>query len=173
MATIVLIGTSHNYQARSKKVPQGSYDQFESVLLATCAKYAIAAIAEEFNEDALKQRGVSSSVISELCAREGLKHQFSDPGETERAELGVEDCQSLEAVGWLNREPAPITESKVRASHEKRERFWLTKIESLDVWPLLFVCGADHVDYFLALLQRSGHNVTVEFSDWEADQSDR
>jgi hypothetical protein len=65
--------------------------------------------------------------------------------------------------------PGDRIEQAVRASHATRERYWLDEILSLDVWPLLFVCGANHVHPFRTSLQAEGIDFDVAADDWSPD----
>ena len=47
-----------------------------------------------------------------------------------------------------------------------RERIWLEKIYCFKIWPLLFICGADHFDEFSKLLKQSEFHVIESYKDW-------
>jgi hypothetical protein len=55
---------------------------------------------------------------------------------------------------------------QLQASHDRREQYWLDRILELDCWPVLFICGADHVDSFGAKARGCGLSVKVLISDW-------
>jgi hypothetical protein len=54
----------------------------------------------------------------------------------------------------------------VRVSHDIRERYWRDAVLTLDTWPLVFICGANHVEFFSEQLRSSGVRVLVAFEDW-------
>jgi len=48
-----------------------------------------------------------------------------------------------------------------------REHYWLDRLFELACWPVLFVCGANHVDTFTAKAKARGRTVSVLHHDWE------
>ena len=56
-------------------------------------------------------------------------------------------------------------------SHEKRERYWLEQLRRFDKWPVLFVCGAEHVTSFRNLLEQENITVFVAATDWTSNNT--
>ena len=55
---------------------------------------------------------------------------------------------------------------QIQASYDRREQYWLDRILELDCWPVLFICGANHVESFGSKLRASGLSAKVLISDW-------
>jgi len=45
----------------------------------------------------------------------------------------------------------------------------LEQLDELDVWPLLFILGANHYEPFSKLLQDNGVEVIEGYRDWEPE----
>lgn len=169
MPKIVLIGTSHNYQVDGPNPEIGR--QFRHLLRLLCAEYGIKAIAEEMNQAALDERGATESIACVLAAELKLGHQFSDPSPILRKELAVRSENEIKTDGFLYNWADEHIDAEVRKSHDIRERYWLNQLLILNSWPLLFICGANHVEPFLALLRKNDFEVIAPFFDWEPNQS--
>ncbi|MGB7541181.1 MAG: hypothetical protein WBM28_04095 [Burkholderiales bacterium] len=172
MAKVVLIGTSHKYQTRGQNHETEHVDQFEHVLSSLCSEHECMGIAEEMNQAALAERGVSESVALAVSAALGVAHQLSDPLPEIREQLDIICDENLfRAERWLEDWGQERIETAVRKSHESRERYWLTQLRILNASPLLFICGANHLEPFAALLRENGFEVVVAFSDWVPNPS--
>lgn len=163
MRQIVLIGTWHHFQ-----LPGGpesaSFGMFVEDIFS---QHRVAAIAEEMSEDALAENGVTQSVGHQIALARGLAHRYCDPSRNKRVVMYVLQESDIRKTGFLQSwEPGRI-ESEIRSSHAIRERYWLDRLSELDIWPALFVCGANHVSYFRDLLEKQGFEVTVAADDWE------
>ena len=98
---IILIGTSHTYQYRHEEAQANLIEQFKQLLLWLCSTYAVIAIAEEMNEEALAEGGASESVAQEVAKELNVRHQFSDPSRTLRRQLGVLQENDIRAGALL------------------------------------------------------------------------
>jgi hypothetical protein len=165
MAKIVLIGTSHKYQTGSDKAE--AIEQFRHLLISLCSEHGVTAIAEEMNQAALAEVGVSKSIACVVAAELKLEHQLSDPLPEVREKLGIRAENDIRAQGICSNWTQEQFEAKVRKSHEIREKYWLDQLRILNSWPLLFVCGANHIEPFSALLRSNGFEVIVPFTDWK------
>jgi hypothetical protein len=173
MRTIVLVGTTHGIQ-RGANAPE----LFRATLLELCISYQVRGIAEEIERNA-------RTVAAELAFALKLDHLYADPDANERAEHGiVSDCRKdliQEYAGrypnirwWPKEENEETLPAEVYAQYVERtakadrmrERLWLTKIVEFDIWPLLFVCGADHFQPFSNLLDRCGFDLIKSHPDW-------
>jgi len=47
-----------------------------------------------------------------------------------------------------------------------REKLWLERLLAFNSWPLLFICGAKHVQGFRRLLEQNGIEVVIFAQDW-------
>jgi hypothetical protein len=83
--------------------------------------------------------------------------------------LGIRGETDIRLQGFFDGWKEEQIEAAVRASHQKRETFWLRQLLALDVWPALFVCGANHVRHFAELLEEHGINASIAELDWEPE----
>ena len=172
MQTLVLLGTCHKFQRPVDSQYAGEIAQFRILIRDMCLKHNLAAIAEEMSLYALKEENVTESVAQQVCALLSLRHQLSDPSPEERRKLGILQDNDIRAEHMFDEWTQEQIEADVLArgrvpSDRIREQFWLTKIQKLDAWPLLFICGADHFNSFATLLRSSRINVVETYPDWE------
>ena len=173
MKKIVLVGTAHPIQ-RGEQAPE----LFNAVLLEQCAFHEVNGIAEEIEKNAI-------TIAYQLASALQLRHLYADPDWSERAERGIQsDCQldiiqeyadRYPSIRWWPKEeneedlPAEVLEQyrkRTARADRLRERLWLEKIVGFNVWPLLFICGADHFEPFSNLLEVSGFNLIKSHPDW-------
>lgn len=168
--TVVLVGTDHKFQVPSNEL---GVEEFRRAMRALCKQHKVLAIAEEMSLHALKEKGATESVALQLCADlDDLRHQFSDPSHQERWKLGIRQDNDIRVEhlsdDWtLEQIEADVAARGRAASDPIRERFWWSRIQQLNTWPLLFICGANHFVSFAALLRGAGVEVIEEYRDWE------
>ena len=165
MAKIVLIGTSHKYQTGGDKAE--AIEQFRHLLISLCSEHGATAIAEEMNQAALAEGDASESIACVVAAKLKLEHQLSDPLPEVREQLGIRAENDIQLQGFCSNWTTEQIKAEVRKSYEIREKYWLNQLRILNSWPLLFVCGANHIEPFSALLRSNGFEVIVPFADWE------
>ena len=137
------IGTSHSLQKGLRNAPQGCYAEFQLMVRQAAQHHSVRTIAEEMSEEAL---GDAVSLCAEVAAELAISHLFCDLNRAEREALGlpVEDCLST----WSGREVE-----------------WLNRLKRV-TFPVLFVCGAKHVDSFAEKWSARGGTVKVLDGDW-------
>jgi len=87
--------------------------------------------------------------------------------------LGIRTDEDIRIEGWLKswtqkQIEAVVAKCGTDASDRIREQHeWLRRIQELDTWNLLFICGANHFASFANLLQRAGIAVIEACQDWE------
>lgn len=168
MTKIIVIGTSHSYQVRDRKADMNALGQFKQLLFSLCSQYTVNAIGEEMNEEALEESGAVGSVAHAVAIHLNLQHQFSDPPLRVRQELGIRQENNIRAFGFIENKTEAQMQAEINNSHAIREQYWLDRLKSLKLSPLLFICGADHSETFSALVRNSGIAVIIPFSDWKA-----
>lgn len=171
MPKIVLIGTSHKYQTSDGRADADSIEQFRQLLIALCSEHKAKAIAEEMSVAVLAERGVSESVACTVAAEMKFEYQLSDPTPELRTQLGIHSENDIRIQGFPKTRSQQQIEAEIRKSYAIREGYWLNQLGSLNSWPLLFVCGANHSKSFSTLLRDSGFEVIVAFADWEPNLS--
>lgn len=172
MPIVVLIGTDHKFQRPGNGPHLKGVAEFRHTLHNLCHQHKIIAIAEEMSLYALQEKGVSESVAQRLCAEQGLPHQFSDPSPEERWKLGIRQDNDIRAEhlsdGWTDEQVKVDVLARGRAVSDLiREQYWWRRIQDLDTWPLLFICGAKHFTSFASLLRCAGVSVVEVCQDWE------
>jgi len=146
--SVHLIGLNHKYQLGLDHLPgvppisdltAQDITQFCNFLLKTGQNYGIKGIAEEMNADALRKWGIrGESVPCTYASRMGFPHRY---------------CE------------APAQDS-LKMTSDEREQYWLEQISDFKKFPLLFICGADHVSSFKSLLESSKFETNVVVQDW-------
>ena len=172
MQTVVLVGTAHKFQLPVNGAQADGIAQFRIMILDLCRQQDLAAIAEEMNPHALQENSVTESVAQQVSALLGRRHQFSDPSPEERYKLGIRQDNDIRAEHFFDEWTQVQIEADVLArgrvpSDRIREQFWLRRIQELDAWPLLFICGSDHFTSFAALLRADSIDVVEAHLDWE------
>lgn len=170
---VLLIGTHHTYQYGVGSRYGGGCTKDEEdafrQLIGIAAQTSLArALAEELNEDGLAEYNVTRSVLQREAAALGLPHCFCEPGRDERDALGIQQGNEVEVTGWIKGWSEEEVKRRLLAEFRKRETVWCDRLLSLDTWPVLFVCGADHVSGFSSLLSERGLDAVVLETCWEA-----
>jgi hypothetical protein len=137
-------------------------------LAAVCDKFAIRAVAEELDQKLLASLRVAETPARRIATRLGLPHTYCDPSRAERLKLGTttegEIRFEAKEQGWTDAE----TNERLAAHSAIREKVWLERIIKLDTWPVLLVCGADHVPTFSRRAAEQGCKVALADADWGA-----
>ena len=170
---LFLIGTCHCYQygagaswgkSRCTSPQESAFRQFvRSSVLRLNAKV----IAEELNAEFVLEVGKSASVLQVLAAEIPLPHLYCDPNRSERATLGIRDENSIRNTAIIDGEPEFEVQRLLQEQFLVRETEWLRRLEGSGVWPVLFVCGTDHVPSFAALLTESAVSCEIVHANWQ------
>jgi len=163
MIQVYIIGTSHPYQIADCDFAPADVGAYRNLLQEACSRHNIRAIAEEMSREGLKG---GTSLAEDLCQQLGLRYRACDPDSEEREQLGIwnEGLVRIRALqeGWDN---ATFNDA-IRIEYRKREEYWLQQLQALDVWPVLFICGANHAASFQQLLSESNVETKVLAQDW-------
>ncbi len=174
MKNVILVGTSHSIQ-----LGEVSPRPFKEMLDELCGKYQVAAIAEEIVSG-------SETIAFKLATDRQYSYTCADPDFKERKEKGIEVDIELNIISEFRDKYPEITiwpnianentlptevwdeyKERLETSLRQRESVWLDNIQSLNQWPLLFICGANHYDSFSKLLKSKDIEVIVSYKDWE------
>jgi hypothetical protein len=157
---VIVVGTSHPIQTNDL-----SLTPFLERLLQ---EFKVCGIAEEMNEEALYENGWGATIPMRVARALKIPHRFCDPNREERVKLGIRQENDIRIQDWLSQSNLSDSEiqSMVMESHARRERHWLEQLNDFNVWPVLFVCGADHVPSFHQLLQQQGIATHIAAEDW-------
>ena len=145
---IYIIGVNHALQhdgntphvGPSFEVLQILRQEFGSYLKEQALSVKAVCIAEEFNEDAIRNSGASSSIAQKITSELGIRHIFCEPSIKKRRSLG-------------------ITKVSKKEDFLKREKCWLTKLIHNKQIDTIFICGPDHIVSFPSLL----HDAEFDF----------
>jgi hypothetical protein len=103
-------------------------------------------MAEEMNLDGLF--GAKLTVCNQVADSLHLTHCSCDPSIEEQKTLGIAHPGNTNPSAFSAVPDPHEVDPDVEAAHEIRRRCWLQHIVELDSWPVLFVCGAHHVEPF-------------------------
>ena len=164
---VVLVRTNHKYQWADRCLPTEEIIKFHDFLVLLAQKHRVNAIAEEMSIEALRNNDQIESIPFQVAQALNITHQYSDPETAEQSKLGIMNEGVVKYYGkyrngWSRQE----IESRIEIEYRKREAVWLSKIKSLDKWPLLFICGSQHIIPFRDLLCKKGYIVHVEIENW-------
>ena len=125
-------------------------------------------------EEALEWHEKGMSIPQRVAKELSLKPLPCDPNRGQRTKLGIFNENDLRIQPFLNSNP-PMPEDEIHRQvlegHRKRERYWLEQLQqevSESEYPVLFICGAEHVDTFSKLLEENDFNVICICDDWES-----
>ncbi len=138
-----------------------------SYLSDVCLQNKIVAVGEEMSVEVLSDYESLESVPMHLAKKLNLQHYFCDPSPTERVNLKIQQDNDIKIHGFINNLPEEEISNLIKAEYAKREAYWLNQLQLFNKWPLLFICGAKHVESFASLLINNGIKVEVAAKDWE------
>lgn len=159
---IHIVGTNHELQhsAKPKRAAVAlvaeARGEFQQYLRMQIQRLNPALVAEELVEEVLKCMGTESTVKA-VAEEFGVRHQYCDPDKATRAKLGV-------PIGTEN-----FPEKERQKYHNIREKYWYQEIVPFAGQTVLFVCGAEHVPSFRALLMENGCQVETLCEYWGKD----
>jgi predicted XRE-type DNA-binding protein len=161
MHIIIIVGTSHTIQTTELKL--------KVFLEELCRKFSVRAVAEEMFEEALAEKDCAESIPMQVADALQIEHKFCDPNMSKRTELGIFQENQIRVQNWISN--SQLSESEIAelviVSHGKREQYWLEQLRSLNVWPVLFICGSNHVTSFHKLIEQQGFVAHIAADDWE------
>jgi hypothetical protein len=166
--SILILGTDHRYQRRDPFLSESQHEEFASFLTRLARRHGVKLLAEEYSTQALAEQGISETTVERLAKGLGIAHCYCDLDRQTRFNLRIFQERHIRTEAlrkdWTERE---IVE-RVAQSHRARERFWLERLLEAQLWPVLFVCGADHARRFASLLRAKRLDVSVIEEHWRA-----
>ena len=166
MKAVLLVGTCHKYQVINDTAVAGT-EAFECFIERICGSYRVAAIGEEMNPEALRQLKAAQSVCKKISDAVRIPHRYCDPDNEIRSNLNIVDEQDIRTEAFFRDWDESKVESEVGNSHSFRELYWLGQIMSFNIWPLLFVCGSNHIGSFSNILQENHIEIEIIAKDWK------
>lgn len=171
---VFLLGIGHEYQHNStlyKRISSEAIDEFKRYISKEHGRYNFKAIGEELHRSELK-KDRDSSVPEEVAEKLGIEHKYCNNGPEDAIDLekmGYKETLIKEKKGSILKPRYESDEDWLLRNMENeaiREFIWIKKILECDQWPLLFICGSDHVGSFSTKLQTEGINVTLLNKNW-------
>ena len=158
---LFIVGTSHTIQIGSL--------EFKSFLDELCRVFNIRALAEEMSMNALEERGSSTTIPMQVASVLQIPHRLCDPNSEQRDRLGIHQVSDIRRQIFITNSNLSDSEilKRLEESNARRERHWLEQLRTLNSWPVLFVCGADHVASFFRLASQEGIITEIAVKDWE------
>jgi hypothetical protein len=117
-------------------------------------------ITDEISQDALDKYHVKYTNFGQLASDMDIEYFKCDPGYEKRIILGITSRQEI-AKGLNISYPTKnideeniinISESAI-ISDRKRGSYWLDRIKNYLDKNILFICGSEHVKYFIKLVE--------------------
>lgn len=168
---VYIVGTAHQIQCgNTKKAAREKIVAFQKEISGICSQYKIRRVAEEMSIDGLDRQSVDKTTGNRVATDYGICHHYVDVSRSARAELSLDDA--LPAVALLNVDVPNkhrLIEGVQKFRHEFRERVWIARIISHNTWPVLFVCGSDHVIAVHELFRQLGMNSRILHSDFDPE----
>ena len=172
MRRVFILGTSHPLQYGAKSCSRESVEVLEREIKRILSEHSIGRIAEEASADGVKEYLEGEEARLTVCQRIAGEDRvkFVDLGKAEREmlEFGNGNIDNfMFSHGKTNSEREWIREAFSDLAAEVRERVWVARILSMpeSEWPVLFVCGANHVNSVETLFARVGVESTVVHRD--------
>lgn len=166
---VYIVGTAHSIQCgNTEKSTQEKIAAFCTEIRSICAQYEIRRIAEEMSRDGLKFQCVEKTLSNRIAGDYGIFYHHVDLERSEQAKLSLGD--SLTVVAQRNLDvpnAARLSEGIERLRHEFRERVWVARIISRNMWPVLFICGSDHSASVHKLFRQLGMKAEILHSDFD------
>lgn len=170
MKKAVLLGTSHTIQRGDDQK-----DSFQSHIEHLCKTHKVEAIAEEIDD---KTISIANTTANEF----DITHKIIEPNEEETKSLNIELEHEIfyQLMTKYEIDPYPKRpydknmapdvyeeyKTRLEKTYREREAEWLKRINELDTWPVLIICGAYHYQPFYDLLVSKGIHVIKEESKW-------
>lgn len=166
---IYLLGTRHSLQCGTDEWTPEQVGRYRAYVRASCDSHGVGLLAEEMSNDALAYQGATTTVAQQVADEINVPYIALDLNGTERAALGIDDYSLGIAAAPAG---TSVTDRALRKllgekiSDPLRERCWFARILAKDIWPVLFVCGADHVANLLSLMDSVNQVVTLLHQDY-------
>lgn len=172
-----LVGTSHRYQVWSDAIRAGRFayanarelEAFERFISDACRLHRVSVLAEEMNECAVVARTGGASVAKLVADRLEIQHLFCDPAFGQRESFdGCAVLSTQYGSDQVRRYEKIAERTHLPAWHvAARELWWLGRLRKLpSATTILFICGADHIDTFFALLKSHDIEAEIYERDW-------
>lgn len=169
LAKIVVLGTHHGFQRGTIQK-----EEFTAYIEDLVKAHDIKIIGDEID-----QRPNTKPVAKEVAELAEIQYQIIEPKPDELKQQGIESYDDIynyfitkyDLGSSFTREDLNPTqkveyENRIQDMLRQREAIWLAKLQQLNVWPALVICGSFHYEAFCNLLTSEGYRVVKENSYW-------
>jgi hypothetical protein len=179
---IHIIGTSHSLQiwtvakrnGESTDARKEVMEAFESYLTDIARSLKADMIAEEASDEWVTTYGHgASSMAMDVATKLGIQHLFCDPDTSQRRALGLKVGEELRTHAMAVSKEAgqdwtDVHDAEIKKQFSTRETVWLERMKSCEHnnRSIIFVCGADHVETFKAMLDAKEMPASICCRDW-------
>ncbi len=165
---VYILGTCHAYQRNDDKCEPSAIEEFRQYLKFVCQLHGIKAIGEEMSISALEENNRTQSVPAKFAQDfDNLPHKYCDPERNIQELMGISPPHVIKYLANRNKCSKEETQKQEWNENLKREPCWLCQIQDLNIFPLLFICGSDHVESFSKLLSAASFIVHIAHNKWE------
>lgn len=158
-AKIIIVGTCHTLQCGVGNYTDKQRNNYKNLIVKLCNSYSVALVAEEMCFYGLSQHEVSDTVVAKLTKTEIIsEHEYIDIPFEGRSLLNI-GYASIAKFKETEFSRIP-SKSKREAQFRKRlldpmrELYWFAKLLDIDRWPVLLICGDNHVENMRKLIQK-------------------
>lgn len=160
MNKVILIGTTHPIQRGALRNPE-----FKLYIESLLQDYSAYAIAEEIDD-------AQDSMAKLIADEKKIPYKIIEPTRAERNQLGIPSLNAIENEIFMefydkdSEEAISECTRRKEESYRNRESEWLHRLEMLNIWPVIVICGSAHHDPFANLLESSGFEVETPCKEW-------
>lgn len=161
---VIILATTHTIQCGLHPLETVNLE-FETLVSRILDENEILHISEEWSLDALEEWKVKFTVAKKIARKQKTKHFYIDLNRKKRFDFGINFDFILLSNGKLFKSDMSSCRDKLTRllTDPIRERLWISKILQINVWPMLFICGLDHVESVYQLFSDlEEFDVTVE-----------
>lgn len=151
-----IVGTNHKFQFCDPEIDASRHQIFSETLSGLISDNGISGLAEECNIQALNEQKCQASSVQILAVNRELPHRYCDPDRDARDKRGILQENAIRASAFMKDETEDQIQEMIKKSYLKRESYWADELLNFNVWPVLFVCGANHVKSFVSVLDQHG-----------------
>ncbi len=166
MKMVELLGTSHRFQYGAPDCSAEEEAAFISLLKELASRSKVAALAEEMCEEIMVRQPRLESTCATAARDLKIAHLYCEPSQSVREQLGVRGHNAIEQDAWFYRWPPEQKLAERAKEFAIRENYWSVQLVRADTWPVLFVCGAEHIQSFSTMLKFHEVESRVVCNDW-------
>ena len=173
---VFIFGTYHELQCGAAECGVDKISLLKREIRRVLSEYGIRRIVEEMSDEGFRKKAGDQApgTVCQRIAPDDVPVHFVDLDMKERACLSLShndiDAFMLnDLFSKNNSQPTRVREALDKLCDEVRERVWVARVLSRDEWPVLLVCGAEHVDSVSELFKPIGVQATVICRDFDPD----